>query len=279
MFKYKIKQQTIMRSRIYILIIVTGILVSFNGCGYMSKKYLKTKSEEHTISTLNKRKIKLENISGNVLIKQGSDSSQMIVEATKKVKVRKKDLDEPFDEIEIRIDTDDDVIKITSQNHFNRRVTIFKFISENSASVDYEITVPAGIELDINNVNGNVTSDNLNNDLSLNLVNGKTDLSNYSGILECETVNGSVNAEILSTNGVDVNTVNGSITLNLNNYINAEIDAQTVNGKISDSNLIIKEIESKKRRFKGYLGSGTPEIMIKTRTVNGKIKFIGKDEI
>ncbi|MEZ4820900.1 MAG: hypothetical protein R2942_00280 [Ignavibacteria bacterium] len=219
----------------------------------MSKKYLKTESFEQTVSTSGIKKIKLENISGNILIKQGIDSSKMTVEATKEIKVRKKDLDKPIDEIEINIDTDDNMIRIKTEYNAPNRKTIFNFNMGNKASVDYVITVPPGIDLGIENVNGNITSDKLDNDLSIDLVNGKTEITNYSGILQCEIVNGSFTGEILNTGGVGISTVNGSVTLNLNNYINAELWAETVNGKISDSNLMIKEIEKKKRKFKGYL--------------------------
>ncbi len=268
-----------MRSRFLIVLAVSGFLATLSGCGLMSKKYLKTESFERTVSTADIKKIKLENISGNIQIKQGADSSQMTVEATKEVKVRKKDLDKPFDEIEIKIDTENNIIRIKTEYNSPERKTIFRFNMGNKANVDYVITVPPGIDLSIENVNGNVTSDKLDNDLTLDLVNGKTSINNYSGILECEIVNGSFTGEILNTNGININSVNGSITLNLNNYINAELSAETVNGKISDSNLMIKEIEKKKRKFKGYLGNGTPDTMIKVSTVNGKIQFIGKDEI
>ncbi|HMQ68667.1 MAG TPA: hypothetical protein PKA90_06695 [Ignavibacteria bacterium] len=245
----------------------------------MSKRYLKTESFERTVSTADIKKIRLENISGNIQIKQGTDSSQLIVEAIKEIKVRKKDLDKPLDEIEIKIDTEDNVIRIKTEYSTPERKTIFRINMGNMANVDYVITVPPGIDLNIENINGNVTSDKLDNDLTLDLVNGKTTITNYSGILECKIVNGSFTGEIINTNGVSINSVNGSITLNLNNYINAEISAETVNGKISDSNLMIKEIEKKKRKFKGYLGSGSPDTQIKASTVNGKIQFIGKDEI
>jgi len=268
-----------MRSRILIMLVVTGILVSFSGCGFMSKKYLKTKTEDHTISTLNKKRVSLENINGDILIRQSRDSSEMTISATKEVKVSKKDLDKPFDEITINIESEDDIIRITTEINIQRRSKFFNINLGNKATVDYVITVPAGLELKIENVNGNVTCNELNNDLTLNLVNGKTKLSNYSGLLECEIVNGSFTGEILSTKGIGISTVNGSITLNLNNYLNAEIIAETVNGKISDSNLIIKETERKKRKFRGILGSGTPESVIKTNTVNGKINFLGTDEI
>lgn len=268
-----------MRSGILIILLATGIVSGISGCGMMSKKYLKTNSEEHTISTVNKKKIKLENITGDVIIKQGLDSSEMTVSATKEIKVRKQDLDKPFDEIEVKINSEDDIISIKTEYNVPRKKTIFKFDLGNKAKVDYVITVPKGIEISIENVNGNITSDKLDNDLSLDLVNGKVNLDNYSGILQCEIVNGSFSGEIINTKGIDLSTVNGSITLNLNNYINAELRAETVNGKISDSNLMIRETERKKRLFKGYLGSGTPDAMIKVSTVNGKINFTGKNEI
>lgn len=268
-----------MRSKILIILLVSGFLTGISGCGMMSKKYLKTNSEEHTISTVDKKKIKLENISGDIIIKQGNDSSQMTVSATKEIKVKKKDLDKPFDEINIKINSGDNEIIIKTEYNYQRQNSIFKFDLGKMANVDYVITVPPGIEISLDNVNGNVTSDRLDNDLTINLVNGKVSLDNYSGILQCEIVNGSFTGEIINTKGVDINTVNGGIKLNLNNFINAELRAETVNGKISDSDLEIREADRKKRFLKGYLGSGTPDALIKVSTVNGKIVFTGTNEI
>lgn len=263
-----------------ILILLAGIVfLSLNGCGLMSKKYLKSKSEVFQINTEGKNKIKLENVKGDISIIHGNDSGSVTVKATKEIKVKKKFLDTPFDEIDVMIDSSDSFISIKTEISKKRDDGFFKGYIGSNASVDYVITVPSGMQIEIENVSGDITSDKLDNDISINLVNGKVDLDKYTGKLDCEIINGTFTGHIDSTKGMDVNTVNGSITLFLNNYMNATLKAETTHGKITDENLQFNNTVKEKGVFKGKLGSSEDNVNINLETVNGKIKLIGRNEI
>jgi len=268
-----------MKTRIILLIISFGIIVSLNGCGMMGKRYVKSNSEQHQISASGKKKIKLENIVGNIVISRSSDSGSIFVKASKEIKVKKKYIDRPFDEIELKIDTSGNIISITSEYNNNRDDGFFKFNISRDRRVDYEITVPSNLEVEIENVNGDFTAKNLDNDLKIDLVNGEVDLMNYTGRLDCEITNGSFSGEIDSTRGIDISTINGSVTLNLNNFMNANIKAETVNGRIVEENLQFRVIDKEKKMFRGTLGNSDSNTDIKIETVNGKIKLIGRNEI
>jgi hypothetical protein len=263
-----------------ILILLAGIVfLGLSGCGLMSKKHLKTKSETHQIDLNGKNKVRLENVSGNISIVHGQDSNSLTIKATKEIKVKKKYLDTPFDEIEVVIDSNENSINIRTEINDKREDGFFKVNIGNDARVDYVITVPEGFDLEIENINGNITSDQLNNDVKIDLVHGKVDLEKFTGKLECEIINGTFTGHVDSTSGMEVNTVNGSITLYLNNYMNANVKAETTNGKITDENLQFNNTVKEKGEFKGKLGSGEDKVNINLETINGKIKLIGRNEI
>ncbi|MBK8550421.1 MAG: hypothetical protein IPL53_04895 [Ignavibacteria bacterium] len=268
-----------MKSRIVLLMLCLGIIVSVNGCGFMGKRYLKTHSEKHEINTFGKSKIKLDNVSGNVKISQSNDSGILIINASKQIKVKKKYLDKPFDEIGVKIDSDGSVIEISTEINRSGEDGFFKFNIGRDQKVDYEIVIPANLEIEIENVNGDITANRLNNDISIDLVNGEVELDGYTGRLNCEITNGSFSAEVDSTRGMDVSTINGGVTLNLNNFMNANLRAETVNGRITDENLQFRIEDREKKSLKGKLGTGDSNVDIKIETVNGKIKLIGRNEI
>lgn len=261
-----------------ILILLAGIFFTgFNGCGFMSKKYTKSETEEIRINTAGKRKLSLENISGNIRIVKNSDSSTLIIKALKETKVKKKELETPFDEIKIETDTNSENISVRTVISKNDGIKFFS-LSKNP-TVNYDLYVPENIEIEIENINGDLSTKNLNNSLKISLVNGDVEIENYTGTLNCEITNGSFYGEVDSTEGINVSIINGSITLNLSNFMNANIEAETVNGKISDENIQLRELRKEKKYLKAKIGNQESDVEIKIETVNGKIKLKGKNEI
>jgi hypothetical protein len=268
-----------MKSRIILFVVSLSVIASLNGCGLMSKKYTKKETVQHQINTEGKTKVKLDNITGSITISRSRDSNSLTVKAYKEIKVKKKFLDMPFDEIEIKIDTISNIVNIKTEINKNGEDGIFKIDMGREQRVDYEITVPSNIEVEVENVNGNITTSGLNNDMKIDLVNGEVALESYTGRLECDITNGSFSGHIDSTKGLDINTINGSVTLFLNNYMSANVRAETVHGKITDENLQFRDIVRERGMFKGKLGSGDSIIDIRIETVNGKIKLYGRNEI
>ncbi|MEO8211208.1 MAG: hypothetical protein ABI840_11675 [bacterium] len=265
-----------MKAKIFLTAI---FLVAFvlNGCGLLSKKYTKTETSGYKISTGNKKKITLENINGNVMISPINDSNTLTIKAFKEIKVKKKYLETPFDEIEVEIDTNSEVISVRTEIRQKGSDGIFNF--GRNQRVDYEIYVPANIEIEIDNVNGNITSNGANNILKVTLVNGDVELNNFTGRVDCEITNGSFSGRIDSTNGIYINTINGGITLYLNNYMNANINAESVNSRITDENLQIRDVMKDKKQLRGKLGKINTDVNIKVETIYGKIWLYGRNEI
>lgn len=267
-----------MKSKL-ILAIICFTVFGLNGCGLLSKKYTKTETVTHSISATGKTKLKLENIVGSITISRSNDSNSITLKAHKEIKVKKKYLDTPFDEIDIKMDTVSGIVSITTEINKQGDDNIFNLNIDRDQRVDYEIQIPVSMNLDIENVSGNIVTNNLSNDMKIDLINGDADLENYTGRLECDITNGDFTGHIDSTRGIEINTINGNVSLFLNNYMSVNVRAETVNGKISDEELQFKNTIKEKGLFKGTLGNGDSNTDIKIETVNGRIKLYGRNEI
>ncbi len=102
--------------------------------------------------------------------------------------------------------------------------------------------------------------------------NGSIEITEALGIRGAKTSNGSIEAEIATVDDSDalIKTSNGSITLYVSPDVKASFDMKTSNGKIK----LHDDLEwtlgggASKRKIKGELGGGGPEITVKTSNGN-----------
>jgi len=104
-------------------------------------------------------------------------------------------------------------------------------------STSFEIFVPAKIDLGMETVNGGIGVDGVSGAMKLETVNGGIHLTQVAGRIKGETVNGGVHVELSGAHwageGLDVQTVNGGVTLAVPDSYNAEIKANTVHGGVN----------------------------------------------
>jgi hypothetical protein len=145
--------------------------------------------------------------------------------------------------------------------------------NRNDVEVHFYVEVPAGVEFIGQTVNGEIEALDLDSDLTVNTVNGDIELST-SGFAEAETVNGSIDAVMGSRelrHGATFSTVNGSITLDLNDDVDADLDASWLNGAFETDLPFALEGRMSRRSARGTLGSGGPDLELST--VNGSIRI------
>jgi hypothetical protein len=144
-------------------------------------------------------------------------------------------------------------------------------------STSFEIFVPAKIDLGMETVNGGIGVNGVSGAMKLETVNGGIHLAGVAGRIKGETVNGGVHVELSGAHwdgaGLDVQTVNGGVTVAVPESYNATISAQTVHGGVSSD-------FSGAKITKGQWGAG-PNILelslgsggtpIKLETVNGGV--------
>ena len=144
-------------------------------------------------------------------------------------------------------------------------------VRNNDVQVTFYVKVPAGVEFRGRTVNGDVEVRDLSSDVSAHTVNGDIEIAT-TGFAEANTVNGSIETAMGSFDverGLSFSTVNGSISLDVPDDIDADVDAKWVHGSL-EADLPLKLVgRLSKHAAQGALGQGGPELNLKT--VNGSI--------
>lgn len=142
-------------------------------------------------------------------------------------------------------------------------------------SVSYRINVPRRNDLDLHANNGGITIVGVNGNMRFDTVNGGVRLQDIGGRVNGETRNGglnvSLNGDRWDGEGLDVETSNGGVTLNLPENFNAELETRTVNGGMRiDFPITVQGELTGRRGITTTLGSGGPPVRV--RTTNGGVR-------
>ena len=218
--------------------------------------------EFHKIVPLNADgRVSLNNINGDVEI-TGWSRNEVQIDAVKTARDQER-LDEA------RIDVNGSGNSVEIETHYPSHL----FANNNPASVHYTLHVPQNARIDkIDLVNGALTVQKLSGEIKANLVNGKLRASDLAGSADLATVNGTVEANYTSLNNVHqikLQSVNGSVDLQLPQSPNAEVEASTVNGSISTDFPLTVKGRWIGKNMSGTLGSGG--VKIELNNVNGSI--------
>ena len=144
-----------------------------------------------------------------------------------------------------------------------------------SWSVSYRINVPRRNDLDLHANNGGITIVGVNGNMRFDTTNGGVKLQDVGGRVNGETRNGGLNVTLSGDRwdgeGLDVETSNGAVTLNLPENYNAELETRTVNGGLRiDFPITVQGELTARRGINTTLGSGGP--LVRVRTTNGGVK-------
>jgi len=145
---------------------------------------------------------------------------------------------------------------------------------DNDVNVQFTVRVPTGVAFVGRTVNGGVEAVSLDSDAEGYTVNGSVKLS-AAGLVHAGTVNGSITATAGRADWSDTaafKTVNGDVTLTVPPTLNAELRAETVNGRIETEFPITVTGSISPRRLRGTVGSGGRELSL--ATVNGSIHLL-----
>ena len=237
-----------------------------------------TKEIVETYKVSEKTVLTLKNINGDVDITEWDKPGMEI-----KIIMETRGGEKEFEKVDVKINPEEDFSVETIYLKKKTRV-----------SVNFEIKVPSTVTIkEIETVNGIIKVYGSKGDMVLESTNGNISVSNVNGSISCETVNGNITAVenkgvvlltttngniktdlySLPSDGININSVNGSINIAIKDGLAGNLQAETVHGKVNVTDLNIKEIESTKIFYRGTLGTGGPDIKIET--VNGNIS-IGK---
>ncbi len=140
------------------------------------------------------------------------------------------------------------------------------------AKVDYRVSLPPGVRIEIETVNGAVTVRKAAGGVRATTVNGSVTVDDAAGDVELSAVNGSVQAKVSSPDSRgrhELATTNGSVTLQVPNGVQGQFEAQTVNGGIHCDLPFKVQGKFGPKHLKGSLGDGIGRFDLKT--VNGSV--------
>ncbi len=205
----------------------------------------------------------IQNVNGDLDIRVGSRAS-----VTASLSASSQAL---LDKIEIEVDESSNQVSIDTE--------LPKRMRRGHASVDYVVTLPAGVALDLaSTVNGDVDIVDIEGDIKAETVNGDIDAENLSGDVVMETVNGDIDASFLALGGNDsikMDTVNGGINVNIPSNADVTVEAENLNGGLSVDDMDIIH-QSKNRWGPGKsveASSGSGSARLTAESVNGGIRI------
>ena len=142
-------------------------------------------------------------------------------------------------------------------------------------SVSYRINVPRRNDLDLRATNGGITIAGVSGNLRFDTTNGGVKLQNVGGRVTGETRNGGLNVVLSGSRwdgeGLDVQTSNGGVTVDIPQNYNAEFETRTVNGGLNiDFPITVQGELTSRRGITTTLGSGGPPVRV--RTTNGGVR-------
>ena len=250
-----------MKSRITVLCLSLTVLFVFA----TSASARMSREDHQTFSLASDGHLSLENINGDVVI-EAWDRDEVTVATTIDAKSQSA-----LDDVEIRIDASGDSIHIETVYPKERRERY------DAAKVHYTIQMPrnAGIrELEL--VNGSLSLRGITGDVAAELVNGKAEARDLAGNVELSTVNGSLDVsltELDADQSIELESVNGSLDLRVPGHADADIEAETVHGRIrNDFGLEEEKGDYVGSSLRGVLGSGGARVELEN--VNGSINIL-----
>ena len=146
-------------------------------------------------------------------------------------------------------------------------------VERNDVEVSFHVMLPEGVAFHGRTVNGDVQATGLDSDVLLTTVNGDLELSTTRRA-EATTVNGSIEAAFGNSDireELTFSTVNGSITLDVPDDIDADLDASWLNGQLDSDLPFTLQGRMAKGQARGIIGDGGP--LLRLATVNGSIRL------
>lgn len=134
-------------------------------------------------------------------------------------------------------------------------------------SVIYDIRVPRRQDVTVRTQNGPVSVEDVTGRMSLRATNGPITLRRVGGAVEARVQNGPVSVVLDGTRwngaGLDVESVNGPVTLTLPRSYSAELEVGTVHGPVN-MDLALSDGYRSGRRVKTTLGAGGAPVRVVT---------------
>jgi DUF4097 and DUF4098 domain-containing protein YvlB len=235
-----------------------------------------TETWSKTYKIADKGRLELINVNGRITA-EATDGADVVVEGRKTAKARSDEAaKELLTRLEIREEVSDSNVRVESRPP--------RLSGLSSHEIEWTVKVPKGIVVDLRTTNGGVRLSNLANEIHAKSTNGGVRGEKITAsIIEATTVNGGVEIELSAPidadDSVELEAVNGGVSLALPSDSKATIEARCVNGGVRVENLDIKRDQQssefeRRRRVNGTLNGGGAKVRMST--TNGGVELLGR---
>jgi hypothetical protein len=150
------------------------------------------------------------------------------------------------------------------------------FGRSSSAEVSYQVSLPPGVAVEVETVNGRIGASKRTGDLVLSTVNGTVKVDGQDGPLKVNTVNGSVEVAFAGAmRQASLETVNGSVTVTCAKDSSIRCALQTTNGRIQSEFPVTIEGKWGPKEAHGSINGGKESLAVET--VNGDVRLFVAD--
>jgi hypothetical protein len=148
-------------------------------------------------------------------------------------------------------------------------------LRNNDVIVEFHVSVPKGVNVAVNTMNGDVTVDGATADVDAGTVNGEVDVATSGGRARATNVNGGVRARLgrlESDASMQFTTVNGNVTVEFSGDSGADLEMETVNGSLNTNFEMTLVGRLDPKHLRSHVGRpGGPRIRL--QTVNGNVEI------
>jgi hypothetical protein len=143
--------------------------------------------------------------------------------------------------------------------------------------VDYEIRLPAGVDLEAMVVSGDIEAEGLRSDVHVNTVDGEISITT-TGRAWANSVSGDIEIDMGDFSGgdLDFHTVSGDITLRLPADFSADVDFSSLSGDLdTDFDMEVHNAHERRwvgSRVEGTIGRGGRDLNL--NTVSGDVRIL-----
>jgi DUF4097 and DUF4098 domain-containing protein YvlB len=131
-----------------------------------------------------------------------------------------------------------------------------------------------GGKLQVSSISGNLEVGNVGAEARVNSISGNLRLGQVNGSLDVSSVSGSLNATLasLSTQGIHIRSVSGSVEIGFKSDVNADFNAEHVSGQVYlDVPNVTRYSEAQSPNVRARIGAGGTPITISS--VSGNIRL------
>jgi len=138
------------------------------------------------------------------------------------------------------------------------------------------LRLPRTVALETRGTNGKVTIGEMAGSVRVSGSNGRVEIAGGAGGAEVNGVNGGVTVTVLELGqqgSLKVNGINGGVELRLGRNLNADLNANGVNGSLTVEAPNVEVQEQKRSKLRARIGTGGANIKI--NGINGGVRLVG----